>query len=243
MWTLISRAVKASGAIEQAILYLLVGFSIFSWALILLKIRALGAARRNNRRFLKMFDTSESLGEFTPPKLTGPTPLEAIFIAALDTLEKAAHSGIRRVVLSPEKLHEKLMLRMRHTAQDEMSELRWGSGFLATVGSSSPFIGLFGTVWGIMATFQALGDARSASLAVVAPGISSALIATAAGLAVAIPAVMAYNWVQSRIESLQEDADTFIERMDFVTRTEHPAVSTGSESAGNGRTASTATRD
>ncbi len=163
--------------------------------------------------------------------MSGPTPLEAIFIAALDTLEKAAHSGIRRVALAPDKLHEKLMLRMRHTAQDEMSELRWGSGFLATVGSSSPFIGLFGTVWGIMATFQALGDARSASLAVVAPGISSALIATAAGLAVAIPAVMAFNWVQSRVESLQEDADTFIERMDFVTRTEHPAIS----AMGNGQ--------
>ena len=173
---------------------------------------------------MRLFDTSEALGEFTPPRLRGPTPLEAIFVAALDTLEKAGHSGLRRIQLSPEKLHEKLMLRMRHTAQDEMSELRWGSGFLATVGSASPFIGLFGTVWGIMATFQALGDARSASLAVVAPGISSALIATAAGLAVAIPAVMAFNWVQSRVETLQEDADTFIERMDFVTRTEHPAV-------------------
>jgi biopolymer transport protein ExbB/TolQ len=94
-----------------------------------------------------------------------------------------------------------------------------------------------------MATFQALGDARSASLAVVAPGISSALIATAAGLAVAIPAVMAYNWVQSRIESLQEDADTFIERMDFATRTEHPAISTGNEDAENGQAPLTIERD
>jgi biopolymer transport protein TolQ len=221
MWELISKAVKASGAIELFILYLLVAFSIASWALILMKIRSLMAAKRNNKKLLDMFGLSETVGEFTPPAVRGPAPLAAVFNSAVDTIEKAGHSGVKHVQLSPEKLHEKVMMRMQHTSKEEMGALKWGSGFLATVGSASPFIGLLGTVWGIMATFQALGDAKSASLAVVAPMISSALIATAAGLAVAIPAVMAYNWILSRIDLLQEEADTFMERMDFMTRTEY----------------------
>src|ERR1035437_4360303 len=223
MWELISKTVRASGAIELFILYLLVAFSIASWALILMKLKGLMAAKRNNKKLLDRFGLSDSVGEVTPPAVRGPAPLAAIFSAAVDTLEKAGHSGVKHVALSPEKLHEKVMMRMQHTAKEEMGALKWGSGFLATAGSASPFIGLWGTVWGIMATFQALGDAKSASLAVVAPSISSALIATAAGLAVAIPAVMAYNWILSRIDLLQEEADMFMERVVFMTRTEFPA--------------------
>jgi biopolymer transport protein TolQ len=223
MWDLISRSVKSSGGIEQGVLYILVAFSIASWALILMKILTLGRARRNNARFLTLFNASDTVGEFSAPAARAGAPLAAIFNAAVDTLEKAGHTGVRHVPLSPEKLHEKVMLRMQHTSRDELNALRWGSGFLASVGSSSPFIGLFGTVWGIMATFQALGDAKSASLNVVAPGIASALIATAAGLVVAIPAVLAYNWIQGRVEVFQDDADTFVERMDFMTRTERYA--------------------
>jgi biopolymer transport protein TolQ len=229
MWTLIARAVKASGAIEQAVLYLLLAFSVASWALILMKMLSLYRAGRNNRQFLALFNASDTVGEFTPPAHRGPAPLAVIFSAAVDTLDKAGHSGVRHVPLPPDKLHEKVMLRMQHAAKDEMNALRWGSGFLASTGSTSPFIGLFGTVWGIMATFQALGDAKSASLAVVAPGIASALIATAAGLAVAIPAVMAYNWVQARVDALQDEADTFVERMDFMTRTEYAGGAPGAQ--------------
>jgi MotA/TolQ/ExbB proton channel family len=109
-----------------------------------------------------------------------------------------------------------VLLAMQHTAKAEFLALHSGLNFLATIGSTTPFIGLFGTVWGILDTFRALGDAKSASLAVVAPGISNALIATAAGLAVAIPAVMAYNWFIKHIDDMQEATECFVERMDAV---------------------------
>src|SRR5580704_440117 len=169
MWDLISKAVRASGWMELSVLYLLILFSVISWALILMKALGLRAAKQNNVKLLALFNASQTAGEFTPPPVSGPAPLAAIFNAVVDTLEKAGHTGVRHVQLSPEKLHEKVMMRMQHTAKEEMGSLRWGSGFLASVGSASPFIGLFGTVWGIMATFQALGDAKSASLSVVAP--------------------------------------------------------------------------
>lgn len=233
MWTLIVDAVRQSTFVEQFILYLLVAFSIVSWALILMKIRSLRAAKQNNERFLALFNSSESLGEFTPPASTGPSPMAAVFNAAVDVLEKASHSGVRHVPLSPEKLHEKVMMRMQHTAKEEMALLRWGAGFLASVGSSSPFIGLLGTVLGIMGTFHVLGKEKTATLNVVGPSISAALIATAAGLAVAIPSVMAYNWILSKTEAMQEEADTFMERIDFMTRVEYAHGPRRTESAGN----------
>ncbi len=97
--------------------------------------------------------------------------------------------------------------------------LKWGAGFLASVGSSAPFIGLLGTVLGIMGTFHVLGKQKTATLNVVGPSISAALIATAAGLFVAIPSVMAYNWILARVEAIEEETGMFIERMDFLTRT------------------------
>jgi hypothetical protein len=112
-----------------------------------------------------------------------------------------------------------ITMSMQHTAGAEYGKLQKGLGFLATIGSTSPFIGLFGTVWGIMHTFRDLGNMKgAASIAVVAPGISASLIATAAGLAVAIPAVMAYNWLLGQIESLEDEGDEFIERVDALVR-------------------------
>jgi biopolymer transport protein TolQ len=101
---------------------------------------------------------------------------------------------------------------MQHSAQEEFSRMFNGLDILASIGSSSPFIGLLGTVWGIMTTFQALSGAKSASLQVVAPGISSALIATAMGLFVAIPAVVAYNWIMARMDDLREKTGAFTEK-------------------------------
>ena len=113
-----------------------------------------------------------------------------------------------------------MMLCMRHAAKNEIGALRRGTGFLASVGFSAPFIGMFGSVWGIIAAFWALGDVKSATLSTVAPAIACALIATAAGLVVAIPAILALTWMQGRIDLLKEDADTFVERMDFRIRAE-----------------------
>lgn len=237
LWTLVSRTVEKSGSIEKAVFVLLIAFSIASWAIIFMKLCVLYLTRRNSLRFLTLFGSAESFGAVLNAELSvGPSPLLAIFKAALrslETLPLAANPGAtggretaggapadpRRISLRPESAPADMaLLGMEQVSQAEFSALQFGLGFLATIGSTSPFIGLFGTVWGIMNTFRELGNAKSASLAVVAPGISSALIATAAGLAVAIPAVMAYNWFVARISGMQEQADGFIERMNVLIR-------------------------
>lgn len=235
MWTLIVDAVKQSTFVEQGILYLLVAFSIVSWALILMKIRTLRKARRNNELFLGDFNQHEAIVvdqrpdspvlEYASPAGIGrPGPMASVYDAAVGTLRRDGR-------LPAEKLHEKVMLNMQHASKDQMSMLRWGAGFLASVGSSSPFIGLLGTVLGIMGTFHVLGKQKTASLQVVGPSISAALIATAAGLFVAIPSVMAYNWILARVEAIEEETGMFIERMDFLTRTREGGDGIGS---GNG---------
>jgi hypothetical protein len=121
-----------------------------------------------------------------------------------------------------------LVLSMQHASLVEFGRLQKGLGFLATIGSTAPFIGLFGTVWGIMHTFRDLSSMKSASIAVVAPGIAASLIATAAGLAVAIPAVMAYNWFLAAIDDLQDQSETFMDRMLALVRASGCLNSNGS---------------
>ncbi len=115
-------------------------------------------------------------------------------------------------------LEERVRLAMEHALKAEMTRLGRHLPVLATAGSASPFIGLFGTVWGIMATFQTLGSAKSASLQVLAPPIAAALIATAAGLAVAIPAVMFYNQITARIDEDHEEATCLMEKVLHLMR-------------------------
>ena len=216
MWDLVTRSIASSSPLEQSVLYLLVFFSIVSWAIIFMKIKAIGRAKANNDDFLKVFETAGSVENVAIPATSGPAPLCAIYKAGM---EAASQSKILAHAHAEEYL-DKIQQRMQHTSKEEYGTIRWGLGFLASVASASPFIGLFGTVWGIMSTFQTLGDAKSASLAVVAPGIAAALIATAMGLAVAIPAVMAYNALLAKIDELQEKGDMFIERVTLMVRTE-----------------------
>jgi biopolymer transport protein TolQ len=227
LWTLVTRTVSESGGIEKGVFFLLAALSVVSWCIVILKLADLNAARRGGERFLLLFDSAENFGEImTAAHSVGRSPQLTIFKAGLGALEKrvstpavnstATHSvsDARQIQLRPGRAAEDLLLlEMQDAAQFEFSRLQRGLGFLATIGATTPFIGLFGTVWGIMDTFRALGSAESASLRVVGPGISSALIATAAGLAVAIPAVMAYNWLLGQIDELQDQGDSFIERM------------------------------
>ena len=228
LWSLVSRTVNESGSIEKAVFFLLLGLSLVSWCILLLKIHDLYLAKKNSDKLLLFMEGSDNFGTVlsAEPNL-GPSPLLSIFKAAVHALENMpvlAAPGkkveeARRIPLKPVcPTDDLVLLSMQHTAKAEFMKLQKGLGFLATVGSTSPFIGLFGTIWGIMNTFRELGNAKSASLAVVAPGISSALIATAAGLAVAIPAVMSYNWFLSQIDSLQENSDSFIERVNLLIR-------------------------
>ena len=217
MWELVTKSVASSSPLEQSVLYLLILFSIVSWAIIFMKIKAITRAKKNNDDFIKLFDDSRSVMNVSAPAAEAPAPLNAIYKAGMEAASQA------RVLASshPDDYIDKIHQRMAHTCKNEFNTIRWGLGFLASVASASPFIGLFGTVWGIMSTFQNLGDAKSASLSVVAPGIAAALIATAMGLAVAIPAVMAYNALLAKMDGLQENCDMFIERVALAVRSEN----------------------
>jgi biopolymer transport protein TolQ len=215
--------VQACGMIEKSILYMLLACSVFLWSLLFLKLHDLYVAKKNIANFLLMFEGAENLEHLRTGALeAGDSPHRSVFLAALHVLDgkQVSLAVAAEAALKPGKTtrEELLLLNMQHTSQAYFARLQWGLGFMATLGSTSPFIGLFGTVWGIMTTFHDLGFAKSPSMAVVAPGISAALIATAAGLAVAIPAVIAYNWVMSQINRLQEQSAAFIERMDVLGR-------------------------
>jgi biopolymer transport protein TolQ len=223
LWSLIQRTVTHAGSIERGVLIVLAVMSLASWCIILMKIVALHQARKNGERFTDAFAASDNFGSVQNQSHNfGASPQLEVFKSALDAMDargrsEATNGDPRKVSIRPAVSQGNMVLiSMQHTAKSEFLSLHSGLNFLATIGSTTPFIGLFGTVWGIMDTFRALGDAKSASLAVVAPGISNALIATAAGLAVAIPAVMAYNWFLKSIDDMQESTDCFIERMHAV---------------------------
>jgi biopolymer transport protein TolQ len=181
--TVLTLIIKA-GLIVKFVLLLLLFFSVFSWAIIFYKFRLLSKVEKESREFYQDFLKSKQwdLLYQSTRKLT-ISPLANLFRAAY-SIEDASLSEIRSTLKKIESI--------------EIARLERYLTFLATTGSTTPFIGLFGTVWGIINSFMGIGRVGAASLAVVAPGIAEALIATAAGLSAAIPAVVAYNYFLSR---------------------------------------------
>jgi len=205
-WTLMSDSIRASSALENGILLFLVFCSIVSWAIVIWKVRTLKAARQGNAAFGQQFDKAADAAQLKAG-LAGaaPSPNALAFSAAMKATSKDS-SG-------PATASQNAMvMAMQHAARGEFTRMTRGMDILASIASASPFIGLLGTVLGIMATFQVLGSAKSASLNVIAPGIAAALIATAAGLVVAIPAVFCYNRLMAGIDEQQEQTEMFIER-------------------------------
>lgn len=204
--------------IVQSVLVLLLSMSVVSWGIIVLKVRLFKRAERENERFLERFWESRNLGELynelaADKKVQGP-PVDMVFRSAYLEFSKlkiddksrpqdASNAGVGQ------EGTETIERAIKKAAASELSRLERFLGFLATTGSTAPFIGLFGTVWGIMIAFRRIGQTGSASLAVVAPGISEALIATAVGLFAAIPAVIAYNHFVSRLREVNGDLDSF----------------------------------
>ncbi len=218
-WTLVSNSVHSSSAIENSILVLLIICSIVSWAIVLWKVKVIRAARAGNGRFRTLFESSRDTAQLAAhlPRLQ-PSPDVLIYTAAMAAVGErpgpqgpAAGGGIP--IASARGLEERTQMKMEHAGRNEFARMHRGMDVLASIASATPFIGLFGTVLGIMSTFQVLGSAHSASLSVVAPGIAAALIATALGLAVAIPAVFAYNSLMARMDELQEQSDMFTESL------------------------------
>jgi biopolymer transport protein TolQ len=233
LWNLIWKTVSESGSIEKAVFGLLLIFSLISWCIVLMKMLDFRTASKNNEAFSALFASADNFGSvMTNSHNIGPSPLLESFKAAMRSLEtrrstvptlsgnqNGAMFDPRSIALRPASTPEDLIvLEMQNAAMADFERLRRGLPFLATIGSTAPFIGLFGTVWGIINTFRALSDATTVSLNQVAPGISSALIATAAGLVVAIPAVMAYNYFLTRLNPMQDVCDNFIQRMRVVIK-------------------------
>ncbi len=184
--TVLSLILQA-GIVVKVVLLILLFFSIFSWAIILYKHRFLSKIEKESDEFQRAFRKSKEWDKlYQSTKRLQISPLISLFRSAYSAVSKMEHDReeVKRILKRVESL--------------EAARLEKYLTFLATTGSTTPFIGLFGTVWGIMNAFRGIGRIGSASLAVVAPGIAEALIATAAGLAAAIPAVVAYNYYLSR---------------------------------------------
>jgi biopolymer transport protein TolQ len=210
--SLLSMIINA-GFVVKFVLLLLFIFSVISWAIIFLKYLNYRKIKKENEDFNAEYLKSSKLSDVIPAakKYTFSTTAEA-FRAGYTELTKI-NKPLREMAQGSEEISlsslDNIERSMNKACNTEMTKLESALGFLATTGSASPFIGLFGTVWGIMDTFKGIGARGSATLAVVAPGISEALIATAAGLAAAIPAVIFYNYFLTQSKNIVQEMDNF----------------------------------
>jgi biopolymer transport protein TolQ len=215
--------VAHAGLMVQFVLLLLLFFSITSWAIIIIKSRYIKRAFKESAEFTDFFWKSRDLSNaFAKAKQLHGSPLARIFRIGYVELKKMSQSGSQTVSSAPSSSGgreasmnsrftgtDNVKRALRRAINTEMTRMTQMVPFLATTGNTAPFIGLFGTVWGIMNSFHGIGQKGSASLAVVAPGISEALVATAAGLAAAIPAVIAFNYFMNKIRTVESELQSF----------------------------------
>ncbi len=213
-WDILA-AIWAAGPVVKGVMLILLAFSIVSWAIIIAKFRRLNRAQKETTAFLNLFWRSPTLAAaYENTRHLTFSPAAAIFRQGYAAVSPAnpSSTGTNRSedmassLISPE---EAVRRAVRQALTEQVQRLTQSLSFLATCGNTAPFIGLFGTVWGIMTSFHQIGLKGSASLATVAPGIAEALIATAAGLAAAIPAVMAYNYFLGRVRRLEAELESF----------------------------------
>jgi biopolymer transport protein TolQ len=193
--------------IVKSVMIILIVCSIYSWAVIIEKFRLFKKISKSSEEFEEKFWNSKSAETFynsLPSKVEDP--MAVVFQEAMESLLKKK---------SKNNLSEKMSTFLEVGIEKQMSKIDKGFTFLATVGSTAPFIGLFGTVWGIMNSFQSIAISRNTSLAIVAPGIAEALFATALGLLAAIPAVVAYNKFNTDSQKYSQKLENFSKR--FLT--------------------------
>lgn len=214
LWSL---AFRSSGVVF-IVLVLLISFSLSSWAVIIWKFFELRRAKHRSDDFLEVFWKAKRLDHlYSEAGEYEDSPVGQVFAAGYQEVEqvlkaRSSKGGMEEaaVLTTTESTGVETVERaLRRAANQEVGKLERLLTFLATTASATPFIGLFGTVWGIMNSFREIGARGSAGLAVVAPGISEALIATAVGLAAAIPAVIAYNHYQNRVKVIANDIENF----------------------------------
>jgi len=194
-FTLLSLFIRADIVVKLVILILFVA-SILSWTIIIQKIRLFKSLKKLSQNFEDEFWSGRSIKEISRQvSEVEDSPIKYVFVEAVDEIEKS-NQGTKKDIDSLSFRIERTMDAAIDYQNEKLSEY---FSYLATIGSSTPFIGLFGTVWGIMNAFQSIAISRNTSLAVVAPGIAEALFATALGLLAAIPAVIAYNIFTSQV--------------------------------------------
>lgn len=214
----VGQLLANTGLVAQVVLVILLAFSILSWAVIFKKRRGFKEARRASEEFLRIFRQSKKLSEIKAAATSlKSSPLVEVFLSGYREIEGQVYytenPGKPRI-RSIEAVHRALQI----ASSAELTRREQWLSFLATTGGVTPFIGLFGTVWGIIDAFRGLANATTASLHSVAPGISEALITTAAGLFAAIPAVIAYNYFLQRVKELGTLMDDFA--LEFLNMTE-----------------------
>lgn len=212
----ILHIVAGAGFMVQLVLLLLLFFSLTSWTIILIKYLYMRRAFRQSEAFTNIFWESRDLSlAYKQARLLDGSPLARVFSIGYAELKKLRQSSSKSSTDDGNSLIEKftgidnVKRALRRAITTETTRMTQMIPFLATAGNTTPFIGLFGTVWGIMQSFRGIGLSGTASLAVVAPGISEALVATAAGLAVAIPAVIAFNYFMQRIRVMESELQNF----------------------------------
>ena len=206
--------VRGSGVVVQSILYLLVLFSVGSWGVIAQKFRQMRRAKSESEKFIEIFWERRNLSAIhDASRELRSSPVGQVFRSGYEELVRVSRS--KKESAAGDNLTtelggvENVSRAMKRATSVEIIKLEKHCSFLATTASSAPFIGLFGTVWGIMDAFRGLSVTHSSSIQAVAPGIAEALIATAVGLGAAIPALMAYNYFVQQIKVLAVEMDNF----------------------------------
>jgi biopolymer transport protein TolQ len=205
---------EASLLVQLVMLTLLL-MSVASWAMIFQRVKVLGYAERQAKKFEDRFWSGVDLAKLyneVAARTTAQTGLESLFKSGFKEFSRLRNHDVGATEVILDGTHRS----MRVALSREIEMLETNLSFLATVGSISPYIGLFGTVWGIMNSFIALGQVQQATLSMVAPGIAEALIATAMGLFAAIPAVIAYNRFSHKVERLENSYGNFMEEFSNI---------------------------
>ncbi|TAK93094.1 MAG: protein TolQ [Aquabacterium sp.] len=227
--------VMHASAVVQIVLALLLLVSLASWSVIFSKLIGLKRVRQDNDEFDREFWAGRTLQELYQDAQRGegpPSPQERIFAAGMREFMKLRE---RRITDVPSLL-DGARRAMRASFQREMDVIEARLDFLGSVGSVSPYIGLFGTVWGIMHAFTGLSNMQQVTLATVAPGIAEALVATAIGLFAAIPAVLAYNRLARDIDRIATQMESFMEEFsNILARSAAPAPASASSAVDAGR--------
>ena len=203
--------------IVKIVILMLIFASVWSWTIIFSKFSSLNSLFKDSNDFEENFYSSDTLQKLSKRLGSHPThPLESVFFSAMSYIDKIKLTTSNKNYEFKKNLCERIEKEMIIVGERELTNLSRNMNFLASVGSTAPFVGLFGTVWGIMNSFTAIGLSQNTSLAVVAPGIAEALFATALGLIAAIPAVLAYNKLNDKIYNFSNKVEIFTTEMMII---------------------------